>query len=42
MLPVPDLDNPLRCAGEEDVWEEGIPLDVVDGGVVGREGVNVL
>ena len=36
---IPDLDDPLRGAGDEDVGDEGVPLDVVDRGVVGSEGV---
>ena len=36
---VPDLDDPLRGAGDEDVGDEGVPLDVVNGGVVRRVGV---
>ena len=31
---VPDLQHPLRRAGEEDVGQEGVPCDVVDGCVV--------
>ena len=36
---IPDLDDPLRGAGDEDVGDEGVPLYVVDRGVVGRESV---
>ena len=38
---IPDLDDPLRGAGDEDVGDEGVPLDVVHGGVVRRVGVEV-
>ena len=38
---VPDLDDPLRGAGDEDVGYEGVPLDVVHRGVVGLVGVEV-
>ena len=38
---IPDLDDPLRGAGDEDVGDEGVPLDVVDGRVVGGVGVEV-
>ena len=38
---VPDLDDPLRGAGDEDVGDEGVPLDVVHRGVVGLVGVQV-
>ena len=38
---VPDLDDPLRRTGDKDVWDEGVPLYVVDGHVMGIEGVEV-
>ena len=38
---VPDLNDPLRGTGDEDVWDEGVPLYVVHWHVVGGEGVEV-
>ena len=38
---VPDLDDPLRGAGDEDVGDKGVPLDVVHRGVVGLVGVEI-
>ena len=38
---VPDLNDPLRGTGDEDVWDEGVPLYVVDRHVVGGKGVEV-
>ena len=38
---IPNLDDPLRCTRDEDVGDEGVPLDVVDRSVVGSKGVQV-
>ena len=39
---VPDLDHPLCGTGEEDGGDVGVPRDVVDGGVVGGVGCEIL
>ena len=38
---VPDLDDPLRSAGDEDVWDECVPLYVVHRHVMGIEGIEI-
>ena len=39
---MPDLQDKLSCTGDKDVWDEGVPLDVVDRGGVGQVGSEVL
>ena len=38
LLDVPDLDLPVGPAAQEDVGDEGVPLEAVDRAVVGQEG----
>ena len=39
---MPDLEDKLSCACDKDVWNERVPLDVVDRGGVGQVGPEVL
>ena len=39
---MPDLEDKLSCTGDKDVWDKGVPLDVVDWGGVGKVGPEVL
>ena len=39
---VPDLDRPVSTAGDEDLGVVVVPVDLVDGHVVGVEGVQEL
>ena len=41
-LDVPDLDLPVGPAAQEDVGDEGVPLEAVDRAVVGQEGCQEL
>ena len=39
---VPYFNDPLRSTGDENVWYEGVPLDVIDRRVVSIIGVQIL
>lgn len=39
---MPDLEDELGCTCDKNTWDKGVPLDVVDGGGVGRVGPEVL
>ena len=38
---IPNFDDPLRSTCNKDVWNECVPLYVVDRGVVGLVGVEI-